>query len=126
MPLVRIDVTERMGTTRRELIGSLVHQALVETLNIPANDRFQILTGHGPGGMVYDTQYLGIARGAELIIIQVTLNAGRSVALKQAFYARVATLLVEQAAVRAEDILISLVEVAPENWSFGNGVAQYA
>jgi 4-oxalocrotonate tautomerase len=35
-------------------------------------------------------------------------------------------LLAETPGVRREDVLVNLVEVARENWSFGNGIAQYA
>jgi 4-oxalocrotonate tautomerase len=58
--------------------------------------------------------------------VQITLNAGRTVEMKKAFYAKAAALIHEAAGVRPEDVLISLVEVTKENWSFGTGVAQYA
>jgi hypothetical protein len=34
-------------------------------------------------------------------------------------------LLAESPGVRPEDVMINLVEVLPENWSFGHGEAQY-
>jgi phenylpyruvate tautomerase PptA (4-oxalocrotonate tautomerase family) len=98
----------------------------VETINVPAQDRFQIITEHPAEGLVYDPSYLDIARTDDLVIVQITLNAGRTVEMKKALYARIAELLAASPGVRREDVLVSLVEVSKENWSFGSGVAQYA
>ena len=61
-----------------------------------------------------------------VILIQITLNAGRTVELKKALFARIVQLLRESPGVRPEDVFVGLVEVPKENWSFGNGIAQYA
>jgi phenylpyruvate tautomerase PptA (4-oxalocrotonate tautomerase family) len=126
MPLVRIDLRAGRSPAVCQAVGEAVHQAMVETLKVPADDRFQVITEHPPEGMVYDPGYLGIARSDGVVFIQITLNAGRSVEQKRALYARIAELAGRHAEVRAEDLLISLVEVTKENWSFGNGIAQYA
>jgi 4-oxalocrotonate tautomerase len=126
MPLVRIAVREGKPAAYRAAVGEGVHRAMVETMNVPALDRFQVITEHPAGGLVYDPSYLGIARTDDLVVIQITLNAGRTVEMKRALYARIADLLGAAPGVRREDVLVSLVEVAKENWSFGNGIAQYA
>ena len=126
MPLVRIAL--RKGTTpefRRQLSDG-VHRAMVETIKVPELDKFQVVTEHDAEGLVYDPSYLGIARTDGVVFIQITLNAGRTLEAKKALYARIAALLQEAPGVRPEDVLISLVEVTKENWSFGNGIAQYA
>lgn len=126
MPLVRIAL--RKGTTpdfRRKLSDS-VHRAMVETIKVPELDKFQVITECDADGLVYDPSYLGIARTDAVVFIQITLNAGRTVEAKKALYARIAGLLGEAPGVRPEDVVISLVEVVKENWSFGNGIAQYA
>ena len=126
MPLVRIDLPQGKPPEYRHGVGDVVYEAMRTTLNVPENDRFQVITEHAPGGLVIDPTYLGIERGAEALIIQVTLNAGRSVELKKAFYRAVADGLHERLGLRREDVFINLVEVPKENWSFGNGEAQYA
>ena len=126
MPLVRIDLPQGKPPEYRHAVGDVVYEAMRTTLNVPENDRFQVITEHAPGGLVIDPTYLGIERGAEALIIQVTLNAGRSVELKKAFYRAVADGLHERLGLRREDVFINLVEVPKENWSFGNGEAQYA
>lgn len=85
-----------------------------------------VLQAHDPQSLQIDPEYLGVARGPGAVVIQITLNQGRSVDMKKAFYARTAELLQQTAGIRPEDVLISLVEVSKENWSFGNGEAQYA
>ena len=125
MPLVRISLVKGRPAALRRSIGDAVHRALVETVDVPARDRFQLLTEHEPGDLVYDSEYLGIARSDNIVIIQITLSAGRSLEKKRKLYRRIAHNLGELG-VRREDVWINLVEVAKENWSFGNGVASYA
>ena len=126
MPLVRIDLRVGRPAGVRQAIGDAVHQAMVETLNVPSQDRFQLIGEHPPEGQIYDPDYLGISRSDGVVFVQITLNQGRSVDQKRALYARIAELLHARAGVRREDVLVSLVEVPRENWSFGEGVAQYA
>jgi 4-oxalocrotonate tautomerase len=125
MPLVRIDVPNSTPPTQRRAIADVVYAAMRETLNVPQNDRFQIVAGHAAGDLIIDPTYLDIARSAAAIIIQVTLNEGRTLEMKKAFYKAVADGAHEKAGLRLEDVFINLVEVKKENWSFGNGVAQY-
>jgi 4-oxalocrotonate tautomerase len=126
MPLVRIDLRLGKSAAYRAALGDAVHQAMVETINVPAADRFQVIAEHPAGGMIHDPSYLGISRSEDVVFVQITLNMGRTVEMKKALYARLAELLARSPGLRSEDVLVSLVEVTKENWSFGNGVAQYA
>jgi phenylpyruvate tautomerase PptA (4-oxalocrotonate tautomerase family) len=126
MPLARIDVPTGKSADYRSGIGEVVYNALVGVLNAPQNDRFQVITEHTSGNLVIDPTYFGIERTKDAIIIQVTLNEGRTVDMKRAFYKAVADGLHERLGLRREDVFINLVEVKKENWSFGNGEAQYA
>ena len=126
MPLVRISLAKGKPEAYRRKVGDAVHRALVETVGVPPLDRFQILTEHEPGDLVYDSNYLGIARSSDLVIVQITLSAGRSLEQKRALYRRIAANLAAAVGLRPQDAWINLVEVAKENWSFGNGVASYA
>ena len=126
MPLVRIDLRAGHSAAVRQAVGDSVHQAMVETIGVPAEDRFQVITEHPPEGLVYDPGYLGIRRSDGIVLVQITLNAGRTVEQKRALYGRIAALVSERAEIRPADVLVSLVEVTKENWSFGDGVAQYA
>jgi 4-oxalocrotonate tautomerase len=126
MPLVRISLRQGKPTEYREKIAAGIHQAMVEAMNVPIQDRFQVITEHPSDGLIYDPTYLGIERSDDIVFIQITLNAGRTVDQKRTFYRRTGQLLEKEPGVRPEDVLINLVEVAKENWSFGNGEAPYA
>lgn len=125
MPLVRISLAKGRPAAARRALGDAVHRALVETIQVPPLDRFQIISEHEPADFVFDPEYLGVHRTGALVIVQATISAGRSLAKKRALYRRIADNLAELG-VRREDVWINLVEVAAENWSFGNGVASYA
>jgi phenylpyruvate tautomerase PptA (4-oxalocrotonate tautomerase family) len=126
MPLVRIDLIEGKSSDYRESIGTVIYEAMVKTLNVPKNDRFQVISEYTAAELIIDPTYLGIERTGDCIMIQITLSEGRTVELKQQFYKAVADGLHERLGLRREDVLINLVEVKKENWSFGNGIAQYA
>jgi phenylpyruvate tautomerase PptA (4-oxalocrotonate tautomerase family) len=125
MPLVRIALRKGKSPEFRRAVADAIHRAMVETIKIPEQDRFQIITEHDEAGLIYDPSYLGISRSQGVLVIQIALSAGRSVEVKKALYARIAQLL-QEPGVRPEDVFVNLVEVAKENWSFGNGIAQYA
>lgn len=126
MPFVRIDLKQGKSPDYRATIGEVIYDAMIETLGVPKNDRFQVITEHPAESFIFDPSYLGIQRTKDCIFIQVTLNDGRSVEQKRAFYKAIADGLHERLKLRREDAFINLVEVKKENWSFGNGEAQYA
>ena len=126
MPLVRIDYRKGIHNDLGNKIGAIVYRSMVETINVPENDNFQIITEHEADELIYDPDYLGIHRSNGIIIIQITLNEGRTTEMKKAFYKMVAESLHQELGLGKEDIFLNLVEVKKENWSFGNGVAQYA
>jgi 4-oxalocrotonate tautomerase len=126
MPLVRIDLLEGKTPEYLTQVGQIVYHAMLEVLNVPSNDRFQIITEHPKTSLQFDRDYLGIHRSDDCIFLQITLNTGRTVEMKQRFYKAVADRLHDSLKLRREDVFINLVEVSKENWSFGNGEAQYA
>jgi phenylpyruvate tautomerase PptA (4-oxalocrotonate tautomerase family) len=126
MPLVRIDLPRGKSLEYRKTVGDVVYEAMTQTINVPANDRFQIITEHAPESLIIDPTYLGVERGPECMFIQVVLNEGRTTELKKAFYRAVVDGLHRRLGLRKQDVFIALVEVKKENWSFGNGEAQYA
>lgn len=126
MPLVRISLLAGKSDAQKHKIADAVHRALVETISIPAQDRFQIITEHANADFIFDPQYLNIQRTNDLVIIQITMSAGRTLEVRKLLYRRIADLLHQEAGLRKEDVFINLVETAKENWSFGNGEAQYA
>jgi 4-oxalocrotonate tautomerase len=125
MPLVRVDLKRGKDKTYRRVIGEVVYDALVG-IGVPVDDRFQLITEHESDGFVYDPSYLNIERTDALIMVQITLNEGRTVEVKRRLFRSIADELHKRLSVRREDVFINLIEVKKENWSFGNGEAQYA
>ncbi|MHB8271473.1 tautomerase family protein [Bradyrhizobium sp.] len=126
MPLVRVSLRKGKSDEYKKAIGDGVYRAMREAFNIPEEDRFVVVSEHSESEFQFSTTYLDIARSDDLVIIQITANSGRTVEQKKALFARIAELLSEKPGLRKEDVFVNLVEVAKENWSFGNGVAQYA
>jgi 4-oxalocrotonate tautomerase len=122
MPLVRIDLREGTSPDYRIALGDGVQRAMIEALALPPDDRFQ---EHPPEGLIYDRTYLGIQRSDKVVFVQITMSAGRKPQQKRKLFQRMAEILAESPGLKPQDLVINLVEVAWENWSFGNGEAQY-
>jgi phenylpyruvate tautomerase PptA (4-oxalocrotonate tautomerase family) len=126
MPLVRIDLVAGKSGEFRKTLGEIVYRAMRETIDVPANDKFQIITEHAEGEINVADNYLGNTYTRDIVLIQITLNAGRTVEMKKAFFKKIADDIHAQLNLRRDDVVINLVEVVKENWSFGGGIAQYA
>jgi len=126
MPFVRIDALTA-DADRLAALGRAVHDALVEAIGIPPNDRFQVLTGHnGTSSTLRYEDYLGVSHDDDMVFVAITMRSGRTPAQKQALYRRIAELAEDYAGTDPRNVLITLTENEPIDWSFGNGVAQYA
>jgi phenylpyruvate tautomerase PptA (4-oxalocrotonate tautomerase family) len=126
MPLLHISLLAGKPEGYREAIFDSLYRAMRETFNVPEDDQFMTIREHDAANFRYSASYLGIARSDDLVFIQITANNTRSMEQKQALFRRIAELLGESPGIRSEDVFVNLVEVAKENWSLGNGVAQYA
>ena len=125
MPLVRISLREGTSAEYRKALGDGVHRAMIEALEIPPADRFQVITEHSCEGLIYDPRYLGVKRTDGIVFVQITMSFGRKPQQKRKLFKRVAEILKESPGVLPGDLLINLVEVNWENWSFGHGAAHY-
>jgi phenylpyruvate tautomerase PptA (4-oxalocrotonate tautomerase family) len=125
MPLVRIDLRKGKPSIYKKAIGDGIYRAMRETFTVPEEDRFMVVTEHDEDGFFYSKSYFNIDRTDDLVIIQITVTNSRNVDQKKALFARIVELLAEQPGVRPQDVFINLLEVDKENWSFGQGFAQY-
>jgi 4-oxalocrotonate tautomerase len=126
MPLVRVSLRRGKPATYRKAITDGIYDAMRATFDVPEEDRFMVLSEHDEADFSYSTNYLGIARSDDLLLIQITISNTRTREKKKALYRAIADNLAKNPGVRPQDVFINLVEVLPENWSFGNGIAQYA
>ena|ERR1700704_1134079 len=126
MPLVRVSLRRGKSDDYKKAIGDGVYKAMREAFNVPEEDCFVVVSEHSESEFQFSKTYLDIARSDDLVIIQITANNTRTVEQKKALFAKIAELLSVSPGLRKEDVFVSLVDVPKENWSFGNGVAQYA
>ncbi len=127
MPLVRINLSKSASAETVRNVSEVVYDAMINVANVPANDKFQIINRHADDELVYPAEgYLGVTYTPVIVFIHVTWNAGRTIEVKKAFYKAVAEGISTKAGIRIQDVFISLIDVAREDWSFGNGEMQYA
>ncbi|MGZ3240959.1 MAG: tautomerase family protein [Burkholderiaceae bacterium] len=126
MPLTHISLRRGKPAAYRKAILDGLYLAMHETFDVPKDDHFMTITEHDEDDFDYSKSYLGVARSDDLVFIQLTVNNTRTLEQKKALYRRIVELLTDRPGLRSEDIFINLVEVLPENWSLGNGIAHYA
>ncbi|MDF3289738.1 tautomerase family protein [Streptomyces silvisoli] len=125
MPLVRIDVLGADGD-RLDALGRAVHEALVETIGFPPDDRFQTLVGHdGTNSTLRYDDYLGVPRDEGIVYVAITMRSGRTPAQKRALYRRIAELAEEYAGTEPRNMFVTVTENESIDWSLGYGLAQY-
>ncbi|MGO4703421.1 tautomerase family protein [Dyella sp. 2RAB6] len=125
MPLVRIALRRGKSAAYISALRNGIYRAMRESFDVPENDRFILVSQHEAEEFDVDAHYLGIERNDDLVIVQIACNNTRTTEKKQAFYKRMAEVLAEEPGLRPENLFINLLETAKENWSFGNGIAQY-
>jgi phenylpyruvate tautomerase PptA (4-oxalocrotonate tautomerase family) len=127
MPFVRIDVMKSATTSAQlDALGRAVRDAMVETIGIPPDDWFQVLTAHdGTTSTLRYDGYYGIPRDDGIVFIAITMRAGRTHEQKQNLYRRTAELAREYAGTEPRNVFITVTENQSADWSLGDGLAQY-
>jgi len=126
MPLVKVFLRKGKSPEYVRLMSDAIHEALVSAAGVPEDDKFQVIHELEPEQLVAHPSYGNVVRGDELVVVEITLNSGRDVETKKKLYRRICRNLEREIELRPDDLLICLVEVSPENWSFGKGIATYA
>ena len=126
MPLLHVSLRAGKPEAYRQAILDGLYRAMRDTFNVPEDDQFMAITEHEAANFRYGASYLDVERSDDLVFIQITASNTRGVEQKKALFRRIAQLLAESPGLRPEDVFVSLVEVEKENWSLGNGLAQYA
>ena len=124
MPFVRISLSKGLSQKVRDYISQAVHQSLIQDFNIPENDYFHIIEELDGSQIKYPSSYLGISHTGNMIFIEITAGAGRTVQQKERLYSRIAKSISAETNFRIEDIIIVLTENSVNDWSFGLGERQ--
>jgi 4-oxalocrotonate tautomerase len=125
MPLVRISVSESLPHEKRKQLPSATYDAMRATIGIPEGDKFVILTTHSEDELIADSDFMGVKRTNEFVIVQITLRRGRSTEKKQALYQEIVKQFEQRASIAPDNVMIVLAENDLDDWSFGKGEAQY-
>ena len=124
MPFTRITLLKGKSPEYLRAISAALDHAMVDTFDVPANDRFQAFHQLEPDEFVFDRHYLGGPRSDDFIIFDITGGKPRTTPTKQAFYRRLVTLLAEKPGVRPQDVMIIYKATGSrEDWSFSDGQA---
>jgi 4-oxalocrotonate tautomerase len=125
MPLIHISMRTGKPEAYRQAIFDSLYRALRETLDVPEDDQFMTITEHDARNFRYGAAF-GVNRSDDLLYIQVTVFNTRTVEQKKALFRRIAELLRESPGVRPEDVFVTIADAPKENWSVGNGLAQFS
>src|ERR1700681_1623597 len=121
MPFVRIFLRAGTSPEYRKALGDGVHRALVETIAVPPNDHFQVISEHSASDLIYDPGYLGVQRSDRFVLVHIIFGNGRKPQQKRKLFKRMSEILAESPGLPPQELMTVLVETSLENWSFGNG-----
>ena len=114
------------GRTDAELKTLLdaAHEAMLESLKVPARDRYQIVHEHKASRMIIQDTGLDIPRTDKIVMLQVT-SRPRSEEMKTAFYRLLTEKLQAKCGIEPTDVMVNFVINSDADWSFGRGRAQF-
>jgi phenylpyruvate tautomerase PptA (4-oxalocrotonate tautomerase family) len=124
MPLLRFDLIEGRSEIELKALLDAAHRAMLAAFGVPARDRYQIVTQHPRSHMIIEDTGLGIERTAKLVVVQVTTRK-RKKKQKEAFYRLLCEELERTCGIKPSDVMVTMVENSDEDWSFGQGRAQF-
>ena len=126
MPLIHISMRAGKPEAYRQAIFDSLYRAMREALDVPEDDQFMTIREHEPANFRYSASCYGVSRSEDVVYIQITVFNTRTAEQKKALFKRTAELLGDKPGIRPENVFIVVLESAKENWSVGNGVAQFA
>ena len=121
MPFIRSAVKRGTTPEQKQAIVDGIHQALVESIGMPSDELFNLVSEYEPENFFYDRKFNGISRSDSLVVIEITMRRGRSDAMKKALYANIAANLERLGKISPKDVFIFTHENDYSDWSVGNG-----
>lgn len=125
MPVAHISLRAGKSDAYRQAVFDGLYRALRETLDVPEGDQFMTITEHDAANFRYGDAF-GIARTHDLVYVEISVFDTRTAEQKKALFRRLAELLSENPGIRPQDVFVTLADVPKENWSVGDGLAQFA
>ncbi len=125
MPIVNISMRAGKPEAYRQAIFDGLYRALREALDVPEGDQFMTITEHDAANFRHGNAF-GIDRSDDLVYIRITVFDTRTAEQKTALFRSIAHRLGESPGIRPQDLFVNLYDAPRENWSVGDGVAQFA
>ncbi len=125
MPLLHIALRAGKPDAYRQAILDSLYRAMRDALDVPEDDQFMTITEHDAANFRYGHAF-GMVRTDDLVYIRIIVFDTRTAEQKKALFRRIAELLGESPGIRPEDVFVNVVDAPKENWSVGNGLAQFA
>jgi len=121
MPFARISLHRGKSPEYLRRLSEELHEALVESFEVPASDRFQVIHQHEVGELIFDRDYLGGPRSEDFVLIAITAGRIRDTATKRRFYRRLVERLSVAPGIDPEDVMVVISTTQADEWSFGGG-----
>ena len=126
MPLVKVNLLKGRSVEEKDSIAASIQAALVSTLGVPDEDRYQLFDEYDAESFRHTSGYLGLTYTDQLLIVEITFVVGRDDELKKSLLAAINRNLVAAGVVGGDDVFVMITEVGSANVSFGRGLAQRA
>ncbi|WP_072242533.1 tautomerase family protein [Pannonibacter indicus] len=124
MPVTQIFSLPGRSAEEKQLIMECIHEALMTRFDIPHDDQYMIFNEKAREDFFFGS-FPEMERSDAFLLIQITVSNTRSVEMKKNLYKAICDKLGRKAGVLHDDVMVSLVEVTRDCWSFGRGIAQY-
>jgi phenylpyruvate tautomerase PptA (4-oxalocrotonate tautomerase family) len=121
MPFIRTAVKKGTRLEQKHQIVQGIHQALVDSIGMPQDELFNMMSEYDEESFFYDRRFNGIARSDKLVVIEITMRRGRSDVMKKNLYASIVANLGASADVAPGDVFIFIHENDYSDWSVGDG-----
>lgn len=123
MPFTRIALLEGKSSAHLAAIAASLDRALVESFEVPPNDRFAMIDQYRAGELIFDRTYCGGPRSDDYVLFHVTTGRERSPDTRKRFFRRLVDLLAEAPGIRPEDVMVVISNSTLEDWSFSSGLS---
>ena len=124
MPLMKIDMVRGRSKEEIKKILDVSYEVMLETLEVPENDRYQIVTQHDKDEMIILDTGLGFTRTRDVLVFSL-VSRPRTVEQKERFYSELAARLREKIGLNSSDVLVNFSINQDEDWSFAHGEAHF-
>jgi len=120
MPFVNISILKGKPPEYVRAVADGVNSAVIETMGFPADDRYQVIHEVEPHCLEFQ------GREGDRVMMFLIMRGGRAPEKKKAFYRKVVENLSRDPGIDPANVLITIAENSDVDWSFRDGVAQFA